>query len=72
MKEKIGEEINLASLGKILIEMGEYDQVEKCYQHMMYHAQLDLSAAHSGLGKAASGKKNFIKAAECERQSFTN
>ncbi len=42
--------------------MGEYDQVEKCYQHMMYDAQLDLSAAHSGLGKAASGKKNFIKA----------
>jgi tetratricopeptide (TPR) repeat protein len=70
MKEKIGEETNLASLGKILFEMGEYDQVEKCYQHMMYDAQFDLSAAHSGLGKAALGKKDFIKAAQCEEQSL--
>ncbi len=31
----------------------------------MYDAQLDLSDAHSDLGK-----KNFIKAAQCEEQSF--
>jgi tetratricopeptide (TPR) repeat protein len=70
MKQKIGEETNLASLGKILFEMGEYDQVEKCYQHMMYDAQMDLSAAYSGLGKAALGKKIFTKAAQYEQESL--
>ena len=70
MKRKIGQETNLASLGKILFEMGEYEQVEFCYQHMMYQAQMDLSAAHSGLGKAALGKKDFIKAAQSEEKSL--
>jgi len=70
MKQKIGEETNFASLGKILFEMGEYNQVEKCYQHMMYHAQIDLSAAHSGLGKAALGKNDLIKAAHYEQESL--
>jgi tetratricopeptide (TPR) repeat protein len=70
MKEKIGEETNLASLGKILFEMGEYDQVDKCYQHMMYHAQFDLSVANSGLSKAALGKQNFTKAAQYEEEAL--
>ncbi|CAF4990844.1 unnamed protein product, partial [Rotaria sp. Silwood1] len=42
--------------------MGEYDKVEKCYEHMMRAAQLDVSAAHSGLSKAALGKKKFDEA----------
>jgi len=29
----------------------------------MYQAQIDLSIAYSGLGKAALGKKNLTKAA---------
>jgi tetratricopeptide (TPR) repeat protein len=70
MKQKIGEETNLASLGKILFEMGEYDQVDKCYQHMMYHAQLDLSVAHSGLSKAALGKNNLTKAVQHEQEAL--
>ncbi|CAF3686775.1 unnamed protein product [Rotaria sordida] len=70
MKEKIGEQTNLASLGKILFEMGEYEQVEKCYQHMKYDAQLDLSAAHSGLSKAALGQNDLIKAANYEQQAL--
>ncbi|CAF1216833.1 unnamed protein product [Rotaria sp. Silwood1] len=70
MKQKIGEETNLASLGKILFEMGEFEQVEKCYQHMMRDAQLDLSAAHSGLSKAALGQNDFIKAANYEQQAL--
>lgn len=70
MKRKIGQETNLASLGKILFEMGEYEQVEFCYQHMMYQAQLDLSVAHSGLGKAALGKKDFVQAAQSEEKAL--
>lgn len=70
MKRKIGQETNLASLGKILFEMGQYEQVELCYQHMLYQAQMDLCAAHSGLGKAALGKKDFLKAAQAEEKAL--
>ena len=70
MKQKIGQETNLASLGKILFEMGEYDQVELCYEQMKYQAQLELSAAHSGLGKAALGKNDFVKAAQAEEEAL--
>lgn len=70
MKQKIGEETNLASLGKILFEMGLYNQVEKCYQHMMYQAQMDLSAANSGLSKAALGIKDFDKAVKYEEEAL--
>lgn len=70
MKQKIGQETNLASLGKILFEMGEYNQVEKCYQHMMYQAQIDLSIANSGLSKAALGRKDFIQAAQYEEKAL--
>jgi len=50
MKEKIGDETNLHSLGKILTEMGEYKQAQKCYQRMIYESQLDQSIGYSGLG----------------------
>lgn len=52
MKEKIGNETNLHSLGKILTEMGEYKQAQKCYQRMIYESQLDQSIGYSGLGWA--------------------
>ena len=71
MKAKIGEETNLASLGKILFEMGEYDQVEKCYRHMLCDAQLDRSAAYSGLSKGALGKKNLVDAAKYEQEALS-
>lgn len=70
MKSKISEETDLASLGKILFQMGKYDQVERCYEQMMRSAQLDLSAAHSGLSKAALGKNNFEEALSQERRAL--
>ena len=70
MKEKIGVETNLASLGKILFQMAKYDQVQKCYELMMKHAKLDLSLAHAGLGKAAWGNNDFVRAAQCEQESL--
>ncbi|CAF1170933.1 unnamed protein product [Adineta steineri] len=52
MKDKIGDETNLHSLGKILTEMGEYKQAQKCYKRMIYESQLDESIGYSGLGWA--------------------
>lgn len=52
MKNTIGDDTDLDSLGKILIEMGEYDQAKKCYRRMLDEAKLVLSNAESGLGKA--------------------
>ncbi|CAF1293789.1 unnamed protein product [Rotaria sordida] len=52
MKEKIGDETNLHSIGKILTEMGEYEQARKCYKRMIYEAQIDESIGYSGLGWA--------------------
>ena len=52
MKEKIGDETNLHSLGKILTEMGEYKQAQKCYKRMIYESQLDESIGYGGLGWA--------------------
>ena len=52
MKEKIGDETNLHSIGKILTEMGEYKQAQKCYRRMVYESQLDESIGYIGLGWA--------------------
>jgi tetratricopeptide (TPR) repeat protein len=46
MKEKIGDETNLHSIGKILTEMGEYKQAQKCYKRMIYESQLDESIGY--------------------------
>ena len=50
MKDKIGDETNLDSLGKILLEMGEYRQAEKCYRRMHEEFRLGMSDAQSGIG----------------------
>ena len=52
MKTAIGDETDLDSLGKILIEMGEYDQAQKCYQRMCDETKLLWGTAELGLGKA--------------------
>ncbi len=52
MKEKIGDDTKLDSLGKILIEMGEYRQAQKCFERMLEETQLDVGDAHVGVGWA--------------------
>ncbi|CAF0973319.1 unnamed protein product [Adineta ricciae] len=52
MKDKIGDETNLDSLGKILLEMGEDRQAEKCYRRMQEEFRLGMSDAQSGIGWA--------------------
>jgi len=52
MKQKIGDETNLDSLGKILTEMGQYEQSQKCYRRMIYEAQVNESIGYAGLGWA--------------------
>jgi len=56
MKQKIGEDTDLDSLGKILIEMGEYDQAKKCYDLVMRDSQLSLCNAYHGLSRAIFDK----------------
>ncbi|CAF1507338.1 unnamed protein product [Adineta steineri] len=52
MKDTIGDDTDLDSLGKILREMGEYEQSEKCYERMMHDLQVKTSDCHMGPGKA--------------------
>ena len=52
MKKTIGDDTDLDSLGKILGEMGEYKQSQKCYERMMHDLQVNTANCHLGLGKA--------------------
>jgi tetratricopeptide (TPR) repeat protein len=52
MKHMIGDDTDLHSLGKILHEMGEYEQSEKCYERMMHDLQVRTADCHVGIGKA--------------------
>ena len=54
MKKTIGDDTDLDSLGKILHEMGEYDQADKCYRRMLNETRLATGSAEFGLGKAHS------------------
>ncbi|CAF2893640.1 unnamed protein product [Rotaria sp. Silwood2] len=67
MKGTIGDDTDLHSLGKILIEMGEYDQAQKCYDLMMRDLQLGVSRAYGGLGMVAFRKKDTNQALEYVR-----
>ena len=53
MKETIGEETDLDSLGKILFEMGDYEQSKKFYERMSGDIQMKSIRCQVGLGKAA-------------------
>ncbi|CAF4766950.1 unnamed protein product [Rotaria sp. Silwood1] len=52
MKSTIGDDTDLDSLGKILIEMGEYEQAQKYYRRMLDEIQLASGTAELGLGRA--------------------
>ncbi|CAF0967697.1 unnamed protein product [Rotaria sordida] len=49
MKNTIGDDTDLDSLGKILYKMGEYEQAEKCYRRMLDETQLASGNAELGL-----------------------
>ncbi|CAM2716585.1 unnamed protein product [Rotaria socialis] len=51
MKATIGETTDLNSLEKILVEMGENEQAQKCYKRMLNEAQLASGNAELGLGR---------------------
>ena len=51
MKQMIGDDTDLDSLGKILEEMGEYEQAQKCYERMMHDLQVKTADCHVGLGR---------------------
>jgi len=70
MKEKIGDETNLHSIGKILTEMGEYKQAQKCYKRMIYESQLDESIGYSGLGWADHWLNQYDEALANFQQSL--
>jgi tetratricopeptide (TPR) repeat protein len=61
MKKTIGDETDLNSLGKILLEMGEYDQTRKCYQRMLDEGNLVVGNAEFGLGNAYIDLKDSDK-----------
>ncbi|CAF0820146.1 unnamed protein product [Rotaria sordida] len=49
MKSTIGDDTDLDSLGKILFQMGEYGQAQKCYRRMLDDGQLVCGNAELGL-----------------------
>ncbi|CAF3848626.1 unnamed protein product, partial [Rotaria sp. Silwood1] len=50
MKNTIGDDTDLDSLGKILLQMGEPEQAKKCYKRMLNETRLATGRAESGLG----------------------
>jgi tetratricopeptide (TPR) repeat protein len=70
MKETIGDDTNLDSLGRILHEMGEYRQAEKCYKRMLEEAQGAVGDARSGIGWAQYRCKEFEKSLEHLEQAL--
>ncbi|UJR08217.1 hypothetical protein I4U23_012490 [Adineta vaga] len=71
MKEKIGDETNLDSLGTILYEMGEYRQAEKCYRRMLAESQCVVSDARCGIGRALLKCEEYDESFEHLHQSMT-
>ena len=53
MKNKIGDDTDLDTLGRLLIRMDENEQARKCYKRMLKEAQLTLGNAELGLGWAS-------------------
>jgi len=70
MKEKIGDDTNLDSLGKILLEMGEYRQAQKCYERMLEDFQLGVGDAQAGLGKTHRCCKEYDQSLEHHMQAL--
>jgi tetratricopeptide (TPR) repeat protein len=70
MKEKIGDDTNLYSLGKILHEMGEYRQAQKCYERMAEESQLAFGQAQFGLGWAHIACKEYDQSLEHFNQAL--
>ena len=54
MKKMIGDDTDLGSLGKILYQMGEYEQAQKCYERMMHDSRVTVADCHTGLGRILS------------------
>jgi tetratricopeptide (TPR) repeat protein len=70
MKEKIGDDTSLDSLGNILIEMGEYRQAKKCYERMLEEFQLGVGDAQVGLGRARRECKEYEESLEHLEQAL--
>ena len=77
MKKMVSDDTDLDSLGKILHEMGEYEQAQKCYERMMSDLQVSTANCHVGLGKALDWQKelqlalaNYDKAIEIRKKVF--
>ena len=52
MKKTIGDDFDLNSLGKILMEIGKPEQARNCYQRMLDEVSLAVGNAQAGLGMA--------------------
>ncbi|CAF3678604.1 unnamed protein product [Rotaria socialis] len=75
MKHTIGDDTDLDSLGKILYQMGEYEQARKCYKRMLNETKLATGNAELGLGnicavckEADDGLKHFEEALKIRQQ----
>ena len=70
MREKIGDETHLDSLGKILMQMGEYRQAQKCYERMANEHQLGFGDAQLGAGWAHRRCEEYDKSLQYLEQAL--
>ncbi|CAF3942612.1 unnamed protein product [Rotaria sordida] len=63
-KSTISNDTDLDSLGKILIETGEYEQAQKYYRRMLNEIQLTTATAELSLGRADGRCKKVHKSLE--------
>ncbi|CAM4744774.1 unnamed protein product [Rotaria magnacalcarata] len=71
MKEKIGDDTNLDSLGKLLLRMDENEQARKCYRRMLDETQLTVADAQLGLGWASMRCMNYNESLEHFKESLS-
>ena len=70
MKEKIGHDPTWNSLGKILVEIGEYDQANECYSKMRINTNIELYNLYIGLGSIQSHEQKYDNALELYLYAF--
>lgn len=75
MKEKIGDETDLDTLGRLLLRMDENERARRCYRRLMEETQLKLSDAQMGFAWASlrchdtdEGIKNFEASLEIRQR----
>ena len=70
MKEEISSDTDLDSLGKILLQMGEYEAATRIYDRVLKETEMTLSNVHARLGNAHTYRKDCKRGREHHQTSL--